>query len=192
MRFDEAKKLLSDGGMTFGEKEFATQREYWEHCSSFWHSEYASPSPDSKRKVLAIACRNGAKDIELEFSLKNGEFEFEDLLFGSFAFEITESLPEEDEAKEILLEHLEELTENRLTVLTLNAVGQGVLMNASRLDLSPAARNRLIEAFKAANSPEGKMRERQYVAEIYDRDSFLSIPFSDPEMAMEAAELFLD
>lgn len=99
MNIDEAKTLLNTKGITFEEKDYATQREYWEHCSEFWHFEYASTKPDSRRKVLVIPCANGRKDIEIEFEQKDGEFEFVDLSSVRSLLKLKKNRPKEAQPK---------------------------------------------------------------------------------------------
>ena len=179
MNIDEAKTLLNTRGITFEEKDYATQREYWEHCSEFWHFEYASTKPDSMRKVLVIPCANGRKDIEIEFEKKDGEFEFVDLLFGSFSFEVEEESTEGSTVEEILTERLSDLLQNRYTVLAVSSIEGGVIMDSFRPNVSDADRETLIDAYKNSVNFWGKLLKRHYVAEIYDRDSYQRVEFND-------------
>lgn len=179
MNIDEAKTLLNTRGITFEEKDYATQCEYWEHCSEFLHFEYASTKPDSMRKVLVIPCANGRKDIEIEFKQKDGEFEFVDLLFGSFSFEVKEESTEGSTVEEILTERLSDLLQNRYTVLAVSSIEGGVIMDSFRPNVSDADRGTLIDAYKNSVNFWGKLLKRHYVAEIYDRDSYQRVEFND-------------
>lgn len=152
MNIDNAKRLLTDKGISFLENDFATQRDYWEHCSEFRHMEFASTKPNSMRKVLVIPCANGRKDIELEFELKEGEFEFVDLLFGSFTFEVEEDLTEGSTVEEILTERLSDLLQNRYTVLVVSSIEGGVIMDSFRPNVSGACRENLVDSYKKAVS----------------------------------------
>lgn len=179
MNIDEAKKLLTDKGLSFIEKAFATQREYWEHCSEFWHMEYASTSPDSRIKALVIPCANGKKDIELEFELKEGEFVFSDLLFGSFSFEIVEFLSEGETVEDEIMKYLPDLLESRYTILTVNQIGRGVILDSYRPDVTKEAREKLLKAYGSAMSFWGKLLKRRFIAEVYDRDTYEAVEFND-------------
>lgn len=186
MNIDEAKTLLNTKGITFEEKDYATQREYWEHCSEFWHFEYASTKPDSMRKVLVIPCANGKKDIEIEFEQKDGEFEFVDLLFGSFAFEVEEDLPEGSTIEESLMEYLSDLLQNRYTVLTVSSIEGGVIMDSFRPNVSAAGREKLVDSYKKAVSFWGRLLKKHYVAEIYDCNLYQRIEFNDYRLSQKS------
>ena len=183
MNIDEAKKLLTDKGLSFIEKDFATQREYWEHCSEFWHMELASTSPDSRMKALVIPCANGKKDIELEFKMKDGGFVFSDLLFGSFSFEIVEFLSEGETVEGEIMKYLPDLLENRYTILTVNQVGRGVILDSYRPDITKEAREKLLKAYGSAFSFWGKLFKRRFIAEVYDRDTYETVEFNDYKRA---------
>ena len=183
MNIDKAKKLLSDNGISFIEKDFATQREYWEHCSEFWHIEHASTSPDSRRKALVIPCANGKKDIELEFELKDDEFVFADLLFGSFSFEILDFLTEGETVEDEIMKYLPDILKNRYTVLTVNQVGRGVIMDSYRINVSEEDRAKLLDAYGRAQTIWGKLLRRRYAIELYDRNSYVIAEFNDLDRA---------
>ena len=186
MNIDEAKTLLNTKGITFEEKDYATQREYWEHCSEFWHFEYASTKPDSIRKVLVIPCANGRKDIELEFEQKDGEFEFVDLLFGSFSFEVEEESTERSTVEEILTERLSDLLQSRYTVLAVSSIEGGVIMDSFRKNVSGAGREKLVDSYKKAVSFWGRLLKKHYVAEIYDCNLYQRIEFNDYRLSQKS------
>ena len=183
MNIDEAKTLLNTKGITFEEKDYATQREYWEHCSEFWHFEYASTKPDSMRKVLVIPCANGKKDIELKFKQENGEFILVDLLFGSFAFEIVEIPAKGKTIEEDLEEHISDLLENKYAVLTVNRVGHGVIADSCRPNPGKEEKAKLIEAYGRAYGFLGKLLKRKYIVELYDRDLYETVGFNELDRA---------
>lgn len=183
MKIDEAKILLNTKGITFKEKDFATQREYWEHCSEFWNMENASTSTESRIKALVIPCANGKKDIELEFELKDDEFVFADLLFGSFSFEIMDFLSEGETVEDELMKYLPDLLNNRYTILTVNQVGRGVIMDSYRPDVSKEEREKVLNAYGGAISFWGKLFKRRFIAEVYDRDTYETVEFNDYKRA---------
>lgn len=183
MTIDEAIGLLTEKGIAFEQKEYATQLDYWKHCSEYWHMELASVEPDSLRKVLVIPCANGKKDIELEFKQENGEFILVDLLFGSFAFEIVEIPAKGKTIEEDLEEHISGLLENKYAVLTVNRVGHGVIADSCRSNPGKEEKAKLIAAYGRAFGFLGKLLKRKYIVELYDRDLYEAVGFNELDRA---------
>ena len=179
MKIDEAKRLLSENGIAFEEKEYAALRDYMKHCCEFWREEYATVPLDTRVKTLVVPCSNGKKDIELEFDEQDGGFEFADLLFGSFSFEVIEFTPEGKTVEETLMEYLTDLVDNKYTVLSVGMVGGGIVMDSYRPDVSMEDREKILGAYRKANSIIGKLFGRMHVAELYDREHYSRVEFND-------------
>lgn len=83
MILEEAKKLLSDNGISFIQTEYDSETNYLKHITIL-------QSAVSPRKVtaLVIQSKNAKRNLELQFNLTDNKFVFEDLWFGGFCYEL--------------------------------------------------------------------------------------------------------
>ena len=98
MLISEAEELLRNNSINFERLEYANETEYYKHTMPDIAIKSFLPS-----KVIAWVIRNenNLKNIELQFTEKNGDFSFTDLWFGDFSFELFH-IEEEFLAGEIL------------------------------------------------------------------------------------------
>lgn len=183
MNIDEAKKLLTDYGAAFTVKEFATERDYFAHCSEFWDLKNTSDSPESAVTALVIPCPNGKRDLELAFETASGEFI--DLVFGSFLFEAEDDLFDFEEltTQKYLIDHLDGIIKNGGSVLTVRTAAGRWIMDSYRPGVSEEEREKLLAAYGRAFSFFGKLSRKNFVAELYSFDSYRTVEFNDRNKA---------
>ena len=94
MLLDEAKKLLLANHIEFHAQAFENETAFLRNLD-----ELCPGGRPCAVAALTIPCKNGRKDISLQFNEESGLFLFEELWFGDFSFELfdlnEEALPDE-------------------------------------------------------------------------------------------------
>ncbi len=108
----EAKTLFERRGIPYQIAQYENEAEYWRHCMPFSRGKNAR---NCRVTALVIPAVNGVKDIELQFNRHRGEYEFHDLWFGGYSFEMFDTL--EDFLEADILETIGQIVDGRLTVV---------------------------------------------------------------------------
>lgn len=112
MTLIEAKILLERNRIPYHTAQYENEGEYWHHCMPFSRGEGAKSRPVV---ALVIPSVNGVKDIELQFIRRRGEYEFHDLWFGSYDFEMFGY--REDCLEADILETIGQIVDGKLAVI---------------------------------------------------------------------------
>ena len=187
MDIDRAKEMLKRRKARYKEASYATEKDYWRHICEYYYCEHAS---DNKVRALVIPCKNGGRNIELQFTENNGNFIFTELYFGSFCFELSESTQQEEEQERELNNHLDNLLEGRYTVVTAADLNAGRLVfDGFSPDMPPDTKQRLADRLGKANSIWGRLGRKNFAYEIYDNESILSGRFNSINKFWKATEI---
>ena len=131
MTLNEAKTLLERRRIPYHTAQYENEAEYWLHIM---------PCPDLSQagscKVIALVIPsvNGVKDIELQFNRHRGEYIFEELYFGGFSFDLSDSEPDMLEAD--ILEIIGRIVDGKLTVIECNDLKRKRWISDSSFDLT--------------------------------------------------------
>lgn len=93
MTLEHARKLLDEKNIPFIETIYASEKEYWTESEDF-KSANVNNAREIKVATLVITSNNKHKNLLLQFFEKNNQLEFNDLLFGSFSFEMFDYNPD--------------------------------------------------------------------------------------------------
>ena len=96
MLLDEAKNLLFANHIEFQEQAFENETAFLRSLG-----ELCPGGRPCAVAALTIPCKNGHKDILLQFNEEDGRFRFEELWFGDYSFELFD-LKEEALSDELL------------------------------------------------------------------------------------------
>jgi hypothetical protein len=112
MTLNEAKTFLDRNRIPYHTAQYENEAEYWHHCMPFSRGENAK---NCRVTALVIPAVNGVKDIELQFNRHRGEYEFQDLWFGGYSFEMFDAL--EDFLEADILEIIGQIVDGKLAVI---------------------------------------------------------------------------
>ena len=115
MTLNEVKNLLTEQNISFSEQCYPSVGEYYRHLSPFANLKNA---PEYRVMVLVILSRNGHKDIELQFVERGDGYEFEDLYFGAYSYELFGCL--EADLPQFLVEEIADIMADDVVVITVN------------------------------------------------------------------------
>lgn len=93
MTLEYAKKLLSEKGIPFIETIYESEKEYWLKNKEFENASFKN-AREMKVATIVIMSNNKHKNLILQFYEKNNEFEFDDMLFGAWFFEMFDYNPD--------------------------------------------------------------------------------------------------
>lgn len=115
MTLIEAKILLEKRRIPYQTAQYESEADYLRHCMPF-------PDTGNARNcqviALVIPAVNDAKDIELQFNRRRGEYIFEELWFGGYSFDMAcydSALLEAD-----LLEYIGQIVDRKLGVIEIS------------------------------------------------------------------------
>lgn len=91
MTLTEAKILLERNRIPYQTAEYENEGSYWLHLSPCLN---VSQAGSCKVTALVIPSVNGLRHIELQFNRVRSQYEFVDLYFGSYCFELEDQDPE--------------------------------------------------------------------------------------------------
>ena len=92
MTIENAKKILNNENIAFIETVYASEKDYWIKSEDFKNASFKN-AREIKVATLVIVSNNKHKDLTLQFFEKDNQFEFDDLLFGSYSFEMFDYNP---------------------------------------------------------------------------------------------------
>lgn len=115
MTLTDAKILLERKRIPYQTAQYENEAAYWRHCMSFPHTDNAR---SGKVTALVIPAVNGVKHIELQFNRIRGEYEFRELWFGGYGFEMFDTDPDLLEAD--LLDFIGQIVDGKLVVIETN------------------------------------------------------------------------
>ncbi len=93
MTLECVKNLLNEKDIPFIETIYENEKAYWLSNKEF-ENAYLKNARGIKVATIVIISNNKHKNLTLQFYEKNNEFEFDDLLFGSWFFEMFDYNPE--------------------------------------------------------------------------------------------------
>ena len=115
MTLDEVKVLLDENEYIYHIDEYENEKQFLEHIYVFPNlKEYE----DCRVRSIVILCNNGYKNIEIQFNEIDGEFEFIELLFGEFCFDMFECEPEH--VADDLMFHIYQIVAEEIAIITRN------------------------------------------------------------------------
>ena len=92
MTLEEGNALLDREGIGYEQRNYGSQKEYWEDTMRF---PRAANAGQCSVTVLRIPAPNGTAHLGLQFNERNGVFEYVDLWFGAYSFELWDGGEEE-------------------------------------------------------------------------------------------------
>ena len=131
MTLSEAKELLIKNNISFKLFEFENETEYFHHSILF---PYTKKARSNKVIAVVIESKNGKKNIELQFNDVNGTYQFEEMLFGEFCYEMFDY--NEEMLAEDLIYNITEIIEGNMAVIVLNDIKNKRWLADARFDLS--------------------------------------------------------
>lgn len=106
MNLKEVKELLDKNNITYQLIQYNDEMDFWKHIIAF-----PSNTRGCKEKIIVIVIEsnNGKKNIEIQFEETPDGFEFVDLYFGGFDFELFDTKDEylSDELISLITEIME-------------------------------------------------------------------------------------
>lgn len=118
MHITEAEALLRGHNIPFETAEYADENTFYRQNFLFTN---AHCTERLRVKALTVYSPNGHRNIVLQFTETNGEFEFVDLYFGGFCFELFALEAGNSEAEEkpetVLLEMISDITAGDVSVI---------------------------------------------------------------------------
>ena len=106
MNLKEVKELLDKNNITYQLIQYNDDMDFWKHIIAF-----PSNTRGCKEKIIVIVIEsnNGKKNIEIQFEETPDGFEFVDLYFGGFDFELFDTKDEylSDELISLITEIME-------------------------------------------------------------------------------------
>ena len=85
MTLTQVEELLREQGISYDRTSYDGEASYWHHVTLFPYTKNAKDCPVT---VLVLKSNNGNRDIELQFNDEQGEYQFVDLRYGSFRYEL--------------------------------------------------------------------------------------------------------
>lgn len=93
MTLEYAKNLLSEKNIPFIETIYKSEKEYWLKNKEFENANIKK-AREIKVATLVIISKNKHKNLILQFYEKDNGFEFDDMLFGAWFFEMFDYNPD--------------------------------------------------------------------------------------------------
>ena len=84
MTIEEAEKFLIENNIPFEKCSYSNEADFYRHIALYPNS---LSGKTCKVITLVVRCKNGYKDIELQFNDSEMGYTFEDLYFGEYSFE---------------------------------------------------------------------------------------------------------
>lgn len=170
MTLTEAKTLLERSRIPYHTAQYENEAEYWRHCMTFPYTDGAGNFPVT---ALVIPAVNSVKHIELQFNRVRGGYEFRELWFGGYSFELSDT-PEDFLAADIL-EIIGQIVDGKLTVIQCHDLKKKRCLSHSLFDLTdsdsvfgaPGYREALAK-IKAPKTLWQKLTGQQRQYDIYD------------------------
>lgn len=129
MTREEARELLCVNGFSFKEVEYENEAAYFRHAVSFSDTLNAKPC---KVATLVIPSRNGHKNLELQFCETDCGYQFAELWFGGYSYELFDTLEEQLQAE--LLAAISEVTQGKTVIILVNNLKKGKRLGDSAFD----------------------------------------------------------
>lgn len=118
MNITEAEALLRGHNIPFETAEYADENTFYRQTFLFTN---AHCTESLRVKALTVYSPNGHRNIVLQFTEKDGEFEFVDLYFGGFCFELfaleAGNSETEEKPEAVLLEMISDITAGEVSVI---------------------------------------------------------------------------
>ena len=116
MTFEEVKVLLEENNIEFNDEYYDNEEEFLKHIYMFPDLRNAN---DYKVRSIVIPCKNGVKNIELQFnSDENGEYIFDEMLFGEFCFDMKEC--EVEFLNDDIIGNINQVINDQIIIITRN------------------------------------------------------------------------
>lgn len=131
MTLPEAKRLFEGRGIPYQTAQYENEAEYWRHCVPFPYTGNAKNCPVV---ALVIPAVNGEKNIELQFNRRRGEYEFRELWFGAYSFEMFDH--DLDLLENDLLDAIGQIVDGRFTVIECSDLRRKRWISDAGYDLS--------------------------------------------------------
>ena len=93
MTLEETKRLLSEKDIPFIERNYESEKVYWLKTEEFVGANI-NKARGIRVATLVILSNNKCKNLILQFFEKDKQFEFDDLIFGSWSFEMFDYNPD--------------------------------------------------------------------------------------------------
>lgn len=176
MTLIEATELLTKNNIPFDLLEFENEKEYWKHSVLF---PYIKNAKCNKVIAIVIVSLNKKKNIELQFNEVNGVFEFEEMAFGEFNYEMFNY--NEDMLAEDLIHNIKEIIEGKCTVIVLNDIKKRCWLGDARFDLTDEGAfgkqgfQKAMKKIKKTESSFSKLIKSKKQYEIYDWNTYQCI-----------------
>ncbi|MBQ8783367.1 MAG: hypothetical protein IJZ57_06300 [Clostridia bacterium] len=174
MTLTEAKELLNKNNIAFNLLEFENETEYFHHSFMF---PYTKSARSDKVTAIVIESNNGKKNIELQFNEIDGVYQFEEMLFGEFCYEMFNY--NEEMLADDLIHNIKEIKTGNLTVIVLNDIKNHRWLSDARFDLSDDdegfGKTGFQKAMKKIEKPKSflsKINKSKFQYEIYDWNTY--------------------
>jgi hypothetical protein len=177
MTLKEVTDLLDDKEIEYSLCKFNNEKEFLKHIYVFPDLTNAQ---DYKVCALTIKCKNGYKDIVLQFNNSCGVYLFDEMLFGEFCFEMYSC--EERYIADALLNNIYQVESNSIAIIVENDLDKKLWVQDDCYYLvednqdfgEPAFFRELARINRPKTALEKKMStKKQY--EIYTYDSYQCI-----------------
>jgi len=117
MTLEEVEVLLEDNNYSYKIYDYDSESDYFRHVYIYPDLKNLS---DCRVKAIVIECNNGYKNIELQFNESDGCFEFIEMLFGEFCFDMCECEPQF--LANALLSNLYQVLAEEIAIITRNDI----------------------------------------------------------------------
>ena len=178
MTLTEAKILLERNRIPYQTAQYEDEGSYWLHLSPCLDLSRAG---SCKVTALVIPSVNGLRHIELQFNRIRGQYEFVDLYFGAYCFELEDQ--DEEELPNEILENIGRIVDCRLGFVQVTDPKRRKWLGDACYDLSDSDEVFGAPGFRAAVRKASEKptlwekltgSRRRY--EIYTWQTFKSIP----------------
>lgn len=131
MNLNDAKALLEKRRIPYHMAQYEDEADYWRHIM---------PCPDLRLagscrvSALVIPAPNGTKYIELQFNRVRGAYVFEELWFGGYSFDLSDTGEEFLEAE--ILEVIRQIADGKLAIIAATDLKKKRCISAGSFDLT--------------------------------------------------------
>ena len=173
VELNRISEQLQDRAIPFEELHYENRNSFWQAIEVYPDEEKPTPYP-----VLALTVKsnNGKKDLAVVFEQVDDRYEFCDLFFGSFGFELFDA--EEEITEGSLLDLIEDIMRNETTVIYAVDITKNIWLWDGVFDLNdpdPHDKEEFEKKLQEIQKPKkglSKLLDHETRYEIYNWDTY--------------------
>ena len=177
MTIENVMRELERNDIYFSVRDYEKEEDYLKHVYLFPNAK--NPN-NCKVRTLVVKCPNGHKNVELQFNDEDGEYVFNEMLFGEYCFELFDT--DDEYLIDEILSNIFQIISEQLVIIIKNDLDKKRWVSDACYSLNdedktygePAFLKALEKIERPKNSIEKKIStKKQY--EIYSFNSYQCI-----------------